>query len=495
MVAAAWQWAAKTKNLRKNPIHGEEEARLVLTDRFEAEDVTSTETALRGTVDVEECHMIPYDRYSFPVRDDSGFLFSNDVPNIDAEEHALANGVATAAAASSATAQQMESFSASASFKQLTFPSLSQTSSPVQLLPEYLEVLGRKIDNTEDVLDRGDRLATVGGARATALRDQIAEVLKGMKLMFSDLTKKQSDALTRPLDKPFSDSILRMFADVTKQDLIMNNYIVRSKSVKSTAGSSKPAKKGKSKDKHDKKEKSKPSKKGGGKKSSMFPRAGNHGSADNDDEGCLSEDDTDDDLAAELLVGFQSGAETAERVVRIAQVAARKLKKLGYTLPVHIDFVETPVRVVHKGKPSKTNMSFPVIKPSSWLSYSLSVGGEAFLGGCCLDAESAYSTMLESFWSNYQSSHPDCPCFTRDDWCPSRTVPICIHGDEGRGKAKHPIMVLSIQPVVGWKGLQHVNSSGLQEYPAGCGKGHDCGLMNAWLEDLIGRIDETTLVP
>ena len=59
-MAAAWQWAAKTKNLRKNPVHGEEEARLVLTDRFEAEDVTSTETALRGTVDVEECHVIPY---------------------------------------------------------------------------------------------------------------------------------------------------------------------------------------------------------------------------------------------------------------------------------------------------------------------------------------------------------------------------------------------------------------------------------------------------
>ncbi|OLP73567.1 hypothetical protein AK812_SmicGene47153, partial [Symbiodinium microadriaticum] len=39
------------------------------------------------------------------------------------------------------------------------------------------------------------------------------QVLKSMKNMFSDLTKKQSDALTRP----FSDSILRMFADVTKQ--------------------------------------------------------------------------------------------------------------------------------------------------------------------------------------------------------------------------------------------------------------------------------------
>ena len=54
-----------------------------------------------------------------PYQDDSGFLLSNDIPNIDADEHALANGIATTAAASSSSAQQMESFSASASFKQL----------------------------------------------------------------------------------------------------------------------------------------------------------------------------------------------------------------------------------------------------------------------------------------------------------------------------------------------------------------------------------------
>ena len=122
--------------------------------------------------------------------------------------------------------------------------------------------------------------------------------------------------------------------------------------------------------------------------------------------------------------------------------------------------METPVRVVRKGKPRKTNMSFPVIMPSSWLKYSLSVGGEAFLGGCSLDAESAYSEMLETFWAKYATSHPDCPCFEQEDWCPSRSIPICVHGDEGRGKAKAPIMILSIQPVVGWKGLDYVNCSG-----------------------------------
>ncbi|CAE7855493.1 hypothetical protein AK812_SmicGene2567 [Symbiodinium microadriaticum] len=258
------------------------------------------------------------------------------------------------------------------------------------------------------------------------LREQIAEVLKSMKNMFSDLTKKQSDALTRP----FSDSILRMFADVTKQDLIMNNYIVRS--VKSTAGSSKPSKK----DKKDKTEKPKPSKKKGGKKSSMFPRAEQHAGGGHDTGRVSEDEDADDDLANELFVGFQTGVPCTLQLMRM---------------------------------------------------YSLHVGGEAFLGGHPLDAEDAYCNMLADFWQNYAAINPECAVFKRPDYSrefASRLIPMAVHGDEGRGKAKHPIMILSVQPVIGPKGPDFVNTSGLKEYPGGCGKGHDCGVMNAWLEEL-----------
>ena len=45
-------------------------------------------------------------------------------------------------------------------------------------------------------------------ADRSRLREQIAEVLKSMKNMFSDLTKKQSDALTRPLDKLLNSNLI-----------------------------------------------------------------------------------------------------------------------------------------------------------------------------------------------------------------------------------------------------------------------------------------------
>ena len=54
MITAAWLWAANTNNLRKSCIHGEEEAKLILTDSFEAADVTSHETSQTGAMDIEE---------------------------------------------------------------------------------------------------------------------------------------------------------------------------------------------------------------------------------------------------------------------------------------------------------------------------------------------------------------------------------------------------------------------------------------------------------
>ncbi|CAE7476395.1 unnamed protein product [Symbiodinium microadriaticum] len=295
MVTAAWAWAGKTKNLRRNPVHGEEEARLVLTDKFEAQDTTTQETEMAGTIELE------------------------------------------------------------------------------------------------------DRLNAADGARAEGLRDQIKAQLEKLQTCFDDLTKKQSDALTRPLDKPFQDSILKMFAEVTKQDLIMNNYIVRSRGVKPATGSAKSkAKTAKpaNKDKKDKKEKK--------EKTVKKPKK---------EKKCLSmhEDDLsdDDDLANELLVGFQTGAESAERVVRIAQVASRKMQKQGVV------------------------------------------------------------------FSNFASE-----LVGRDfDEIAGTLIPFAVHGDEGRGKVKKPIM-----------------SNQLKEYPGGCGKGFDCGVMNGWLEEVTTRVQQASLV-
>ena len=54
MVAAAFEWARANNCLRVNPVHKEEEARLILNDDFELIDETGQEVVLSGSVEVED---------------------------------------------------------------------------------------------------------------------------------------------------------------------------------------------------------------------------------------------------------------------------------------------------------------------------------------------------------------------------------------------------------------------------------------------------------
>ncbi len=61
--------------------------------------------------------------------------------------------------------------------------------------------------------------------------------------------------------------------------------------------------------------------------------------------------------------------------------------------------------------------------------------------------------MLQRFWSRHAFVDASLPEF------PRQTIPFLIHGDEGRGQCKRPVLVVSFQPIIGWSGEDHVNSS------------------------------------
>ena len=54
---AAWKWATKTGNLRKSEIHGEEEARLCLSDTFTLLDEEGQEISISGKLEVDAACM------------------------------------------------------------------------------------------------------------------------------------------------------------------------------------------------------------------------------------------------------------------------------------------------------------------------------------------------------------------------------------------------------------------------------------------------------
>ena len=67
MTDTAWAWAAKHNQLRTNPIHGEEEAKLVLEDGFSYDEVEGDRTEQRTTMEVEDPNNMLYDLFAWSI--------------------------------------------------------------------------------------------------------------------------------------------------------------------------------------------------------------------------------------------------------------------------------------------------------------------------------------------------------------------------------------------------------------------------------------------
>ena len=129
--------------------------------------------------------------------------------------------------------------------------------------------------------------------------------------------------------------------------------------------------------------------------------------------------------------------------------------KMGRRLDVKVSHVALWTRSSRK-RVAQRLVNYPVLLPSDWVNLLFSYGGHFFLGGRSLASPGTLTeveTELEEFWSRYHVIDKDFPMFQtvpKAEW--KRSIPIALHGDEGRGKAKSPVMVMSIQcilPLVG----------------------------------------------
>ena len=140
----------------------------------------------------------------------------------------------------------------------------------------------------------------------------------------------------------------------------------------------------------------------------------------------------------------------------------RLIHREGVTIPLEISLVKIPVR---KRRPcvQRVMVWYPCIYPSTWMSYLLKNQSYLVLGGVDIQEPSKWQGVLSDFWRlylQYDNCHimnePGSPAQTH-------TIPLYLHGDEGRGKYKLPIMVEAIQPCLSWKGTAFKNSSGSHE--------------------------------
>ena len=132
----------------------------------------------------------------------------------------------------------------------------------------------------------------------------------------------------------------------------------------------------------------------------------------------------------------------------------RLLAKSGKLLDVKISTLPLWIRYSRK-RPQQALVKYPVLRMTDWVDCIFRHGGHFFLGGQSMDNAEAFGGQLYNFWENYQVVDPDFAFFReypKAEW--NRSIPIAIHGDEGRGKAKNPVMVVTVQillPISGKK--------------------------------------------
>ena len=119
----------------------------------------------------------------------------------------------------------------------------------------------------------------------------------------------------------------------------------------------------------------------------------------------------------------------------------------------------TPLRARAFRKRKKVVIEpWPVLLPSDWMKVCLEspdYKGFYVLGGFTLDELPKAEDMFERFWARHQfMDHQIVPSN------PRRTIPVYIHGDEGRGLVKRPILILAMQPIISAKGESYCNSQG-----------------------------------
>ena len=125
------------------------------------------------------------------------------------------------------------------------------------------------------------------------------------------------------------------------------------------------------------------------------------------------------------------------------------------TLPVPVTNVIGPIRTRVSRRFCTAQKPWPVMHLSDWVTMGFNkpeFQGFFFLGGKRLNELKNVENQLSTFWDRYKYIDCNLPA------CPQRTLPIFLHGDEGRGLTKRPLLILAFQPIIGWGGEHHVNT-------------------------------------
>ena len=133
------------------------------------------------------------------------------------------------------------------------------------------------------------------------------------------------------------------------------------------------------------------------------------------------------------------------------------LRRQNRLLPVPVSTMKLHVRKV-RPRVGEEQIDYPIITFRSWATHLLENHAPFILGGFSLEQPIEYKEQLSRFWQRYREidpTHPTFSAFDETDYC--RVLPYALHGDEGRGAAKVPVLVVGYQPVISVRGAEFTN--------------------------------------
>ena len=104
-------------------------------------------------------------------------------------------------------------------------------------------------------------------------------------------------------------------------------------------------------------------------------------------------------------------------------------------------------------------MWWPMLRVGAWVKHILMTKPKVLLAGGTLSEPLSWQISLQKFWQCYREIRPNHDAFLLGKDQLQNTIPIMVHGDEGRGLGRKPFMVLGWQPMVSFKGLSFSNDS------------------------------------
>lgn len=177
---------------------------------------------------------------------------------------------------------------------------------------------------------------------------------------------------------------------------------------------------------------------------------------------CLRAGVVDPDV--EKLSRYRQSKSARERGQNAARDFHRWAHREGKAFRVPISTLKVPIRCRRRSCEKRVvydkKVDYPVIFLSDWFETVMAECPRFFLGGFDLDSQQhEWSAMFYNFWQYYEGVNPLHPVHKKTALQKQRSIPVALHGDEGRGLSKVPLLVWSFQCIIPSSGWNKLNTT------------------------------------